>query len=343
MRWVRPLTATGFAVVLIASALPFATSLSLSTGQPVTGFQAGFLGLSIVTSARDPAAWLFFGLFDLPLLVAVVGLYFQLNRRLGTVVGFACAVIGCIALFGAVLVYQPSSNTWQFGFYLAALGFFTSLVSSAVGLLAVPPGDKAQQEPPAPVVQAVDRGIAHTGGMRTIGELSGQELIWTQPARTKQAFELRAGDEVVGRLVFERSSLATGAAGAARWTFKREGFWHPQVTVRTTGSDVNAAVFKPSWGGGGTLELAPDRQVSFGSANFWHSQWDWRSADGKPLVHFKSHQGLLKMEGQVDIETDAASFPDLPLLVVLGWYLLILFARDAAAAGAAGAVAATAG
>jgi hypothetical protein len=55
-------------------------------------------------------------------------------------------------------------------------------------------------------------------------------------------------------------------------------------------------------------------------------------------VHFKSHAGLLKTEGLVDVETGAVTYPELPLLVVLGWYLLILFARDAAIAGGTAAV-----
>jgi hypothetical protein len=47
----------------------------------------------------------------------------------------------------------------------------------------------------------------------------------------------------------------------------------------------------------------------------------------------------MKTEGQVDIQTEAVTYPELPLIVVLGWYLLILFARDsAAAAGAAASV-----
>ncbi|MDQ6720885.1 MAG: hypothetical protein M3003_08830 [Candidatus Dormibacteraeota bacterium] len=176
--------------------------------------------------------------------------------------------------------------------------------------------------------------------MRAISGFADQELVWVQPARMKQAFELRASDDVVATLQFERSSLANGEAGEQRWTFKREGFWHPHVTVRVADSDDNVALFKPAWSGGGSLELSQGRLLRFGAANFWHSQWDWSDvASQSPLVHFKSHAGLLKTEGQVDIEAAAVPYPELSLLVVLGWYLLILFGRDsAAAAGASAAV-----
>jgi hypothetical protein len=180
--------------------------------------------------------------------------------------------------------------------------------------------------------------------MRTINEVATGELVWVQPARLKQEFELHASDEVVGTLRFERSSLAIGETADQRWTFKREGFWHPRITVRVQGSDANVALFSPGWAGGGTLDLG-GRQLRFVAANLWHSQWDWVDAQNKPVVHFKSHQGLLKTEGQVEIETEAIQSPDLPLLVVLGWYLLVLFARDAAAssAGASAAVVASSG
>ena len=179
--------------------------------------------------------------------------------------------------------------------------------------------------------------------MLTINEVAMGELVWVQPARLKQEFELHAGADVVGTLRFERSSLAIGETADQRWTFKREGFWHPRITVRVQGSDANVALFSPGWVGGGTLDL-DGRQLRFVAANFWHSQWHWVDAQNKPVVHFKSHQGLLKTEGQVEIEPDAITSPDLPLLVVLGWYLLVLFARDAAAsAGVSAAVVASSG
>jgi hypothetical protein len=177
--------------------------------------------------------------------------------------------------------------------------------------------------------------------MKKINELAGRELVWVQPARLKEEFELRAGDEVIATLRWQRSSLAIAETADQSWTFKREGFWHPRVTVRIPGSDDNIATFQPGWAGGGTLDLDPGKQLRFGAPNFWHSQWDWLDPHNQPLVHFKSHQGLLKVEGEVAIEPAAIKSPDMPLLVVLGWYLLVpadatnvdtllLFARDAA-------------
>lgn len=174
--------------------------------------------------------------------------------------------------------------------------------------------------------------------MRPISEIADQDLVWVQPARSKQAFELQAASEVVATVQFDRTSLASAETAGHQWTFKRVGFWHPQVTIREPGSDANVAVFKPGWTGGGVLELPEGRVLRLGAANFWHSQWDWIDPDSKAIVRFKSHPGLLRMEGRVDIEPEAAGLSELPLLVALGWYLLVLFARDSAAAAATSSV-----
>ncbi len=155
-------------------------------------------------------------------------------------------------------------------------------------------------------------------------DVAGDELLWVQP-HNGLVFELRGGDEVVGSLRWERSSLARGETADQQWTFKREGIWHPHVTVRVAGSDVNLGLFHPDWTGGGTLELG--RQLRFGASSFWRPRWDWMEGD-QPLVHFK-RRGMFKLESRVAIEKAAAASPDVPLLVVLGWYLLVLTALDA--------------
>jgi hypothetical protein len=45
--------------------------------------------------------------------------------------------------------------------------------------------------------------------LRSIREVAGRELLWVQP-KNGLAFELRAGDEVVGTLAWQRTSLAIG-------------------------------------------------------------------------------------------------------------------------------------
>ncbi len=174
--------------------------------------------------------------------------------------------------------------------------------------------------------------------MRSISELAGTELLWEQPARTKRDFELHAGEELLAVLRFQRGSLADAAVADCRWTFKREGFGHPRVTVRMPGADTDLAVFRASWTGGGTLEFAAGNVARLSVANVWHSQWLWHGKDEAPLVRFKARQGFMTTSALVDISAGAGKSEDLPLLVVLGWYLILLYSEDSAAASTAAVV-----
>jgi len=130
--------------------------------------------------------------------------------------------------------------------------------------------------------------------MRSISELAGTDLLWEQPARTERAFELHAGEELVAVLRFQRGSLADAAVADCRWTFKREGFWHPRLTVRMPGADTDTdlAVFRASWTAGGTLEFAAGNVVRLSVANVWHSEWLWHGKDEAPLGALQGQTGL---------------------------------------------------
>jgi hypothetical protein len=174
--------------------------------------------------------------------------------------------------------------------------------------------------------------------VRSISEVTGEELLWLQPAARKRDHELRAGGDVVATLHFQRGSLADAEAAGAHWTFKRQGFWHPRVTVRTAGSDADLAVFHPRWVGGGSLEFPDGRSVRLSSANFWQSEWVWQENE-KPLIRFNGRHGLLKARGAVEVLPDGAALLDLSMLILLGWYLILLHAEDSAAASSASTVA----
>ena len=170
--------------------------------------------------------------------------------------------------------------------------------------------------------------------MRPIADVADQALVWHQTARLKRNFELRAGDEVVATLRFQRGTLADAEAANVRWTFKREGFWHRRVMIRLLGSDADSGAVQLSWRGGGTLALSDGRTIRLAAANVWRSEWIWAENQDAPLVRFKSRQGFMKLEGQVDVLGRGVKPDELALLVILGWYLIVLNAEDSAAASA---------
>jgi hypothetical protein len=104
--------------------------------------------------------------------------------------------------------------------------------------------------------------------------------------------------------------------------FKRAGFWHPRVLVCEAGSERARAVFSARWTGTGTLELPVGRRVH------WSATHTWQADDGTSLVQITSQHRLTRLDGTVEIAPAAAHVPDLGLLVLLGWYLVVIQEQD---------------
>ena len=179
--------------------------------------------------------------------------------------------------------------------------------------------------------------------MESLTKALGTLLYWVQPKAFARWFELRTDDQQFATLGWETScgSLARGSTADGDWTFKRVGFLNPRVTVREAGSEVNLATFWPRWLGDGTLEFAYGVSFRWQSTNFWGTDWIFSAADGTPLLALKEGSrdrkiaNLFKTESLVEIHAEARRLTELPLLVLTGWYLMILRQEDAAAASAA--------
>jgi hypothetical protein len=168
--------------------------------------------------------------------------------------------------------------------------------------------------------------------MRSLKSVGEAELRWTQPRLRQASFELRAGDEVYATLQWTKAggSLVAGETAEGRWTFKRVGFLNPRVTIRRAGEETDLATFRPSWKGDGTLRFADGRVFSLDAADFWWSEWSLNTADGRPLIVFRRDMGrLFRSEATVELKPEARDLPELPLLALLGWYVMILIQHDA--------------
>ncbi|MBK7172208.1 MAG: hypothetical protein IPH84_03005 [Bacteroidales bacterium] len=165
--------------------------------------------------------------------------------------------------------------------------------------------------------------------MRSLTQLVGLPLQWRQPHLMAPAFELKYSEEVLATLVFKNSfgSLAEGTIAEGTWTFKREGFLNTHVTVRLKDNPTNMGIFRNNtWSGGGTLQLA-DGRLFQANSNFWHSQFEFTNEAGMALIRYTNISGF-KLHSQLDILKPAAETPEMPWMVVLGWYLAVMTSRD---------------
>lgn len=166
---------------------------------------------------------------------------------------------------------------------------------------------------------------------------------WSQPKALQRTFELRDGDRLLGTLNFVRSfgSLAEACMAAGEWTFKRVGYFRPRVTVRRRGQEMDLAVYQPKgWGSEGELQFAGGHIYAWKPANFWATKFNFEDSAGKALVAFKPGSeesrlsDLFKFQALIEVDPSAGQLAELPLLVTLGWYLMILHHEDASSAGA---------
>ena len=69
------------------------------------------------------------------------------------------------------------------------------------------------------------------------------------------------------------------------------------------------------------------------TTNMWQTNLEFKTESGEPLLRLKS-AGLLHHFATVEIQQQAIGLGELPWLVMLGWYLIVMMNLDAAAAAA---------
>lgn len=170
--------------------------------------------------------------------------------------------------------------------------------------------------------------------------VAGTPLRWRKAPGQKRTWTLDGGEEALATLRREKAfgTLATGEAAGGRWTFKRVGFFRVRVTIRPEGSDQEIGLFHPRWTGGGELVLADGRRCGWGQTSFWRQEWAFVAGEADELIRFRCGWSMAKAE--VTISPSGTRVAELPLLAVLGWYLILLSADDAATSAATSAAAA---
>jgi hypothetical protein len=173
--------------------------------------------------------------------------------------------------------------------------------------------------------------------MRALRDAAPSTLSWQQPRAMRAEYELRAGDELLAIL---RKSGAFGMPmeaeiGTARFTLKTEGFLHSRITVREAGATGEPAVFgRTGFLGKGQLALPDGRSYRWRMTSFWGGRWAFLDDSDRPLVSFTSRNRFFRTGCDVEIAPGALARPELPLLILLGWYLLLRMREDSASSAA---------
>ena len=162
--------------------------------------------------------------------------------------------------------------------------------------------------------------------MISLLEATSQDLKWKRVKWWQREFELRSGDVVLAKLYRQRGTPGViGEAIDGQWSFRRRSFWNRDIVVIELATQTEIAVAKG--GRKKSVTFADGRLFTFKKTSTWRHQWVWLDNVETPLVQFQSNKHVI-------LEPAALSQPELSLLVILGWHLIVL-QQDAEAATAA--------
>lgn len=175
--------------------------------------------------------------------------------------------------------------------------------------------------------------------MKRIEDVDAENLRWTRTG-DPHSYQLLDGSEPVAILRWEKpvGSLATGETAAGRWTLKRGGFLSPSVTVRDRDSGAELAVLHVQLRTS-SLQVRGGSTYTWTRTGFWVPAWQFEDPNGVSLVHFEPVRKGVHLEGGlVEVSAQGKGSPNLLLLLVLGWYFVVLAWIEDESAAAVGAV-----
>ena len=155
-------------------------------------------------------------------------------------------------------------------------------------------------------------------------------LSWSQPFVLERRFQLHEGDNLFAELVFAPSHNAIGTLmsvdkAPVTWTFNKAGLFVSKVHIRERGLHHDKAIYKAKFFGGGRLQFLQGESFSWQKTGYFGTEWSFISKEGeKVLVCRYPFAELLKMEGEVQVEGAWRGKKEVVVLVLLGWYLLVL-------------------
>jgi hypothetical protein len=151
-------------------------------------------------------------------------------------------------------------------------------------------------------------------------------LRWLRTSASPPVFELSAGDTLVGRLSWARDSgsLATWTTADGASTLKRVGFFHPRVTARRGGDPRDIAHVSVHLNYH-RIDLTGGVRYRFHRAGLLVPAWQVTTDGGTELLHVEPVREGRELAGGAVVASDRAiQRAELPLLLALSWYVIVL-------------------
>lgn len=167
--------------------------------------------------------------------------------------------------------------------------------------------------------------------MKTIRETDSQVVEWMG----KWQYELRSKEDVIGILHLKNNQITRAVAESAEgtWTFKKKWFPFDKVILYHGDSDAELAVLRTKLGERSSSLQFPDGHVFYWQpTNTWRNKCIFTDAFGEHLLYFHRNSNPFTIlatpkgqsNGSVEITRFGLYMSELPLLLLLGCYLMII-------------------
>jgi hypothetical protein len=162
---------------------------------------------------------------------------------------------------------------------------------------------------------------------------------WVRSTEDRHEYTLKAGDATVAVMKWEKhiGSLAHVAIVGDEWTLKRAGFLNPHLTARQSKQNVEVArmtIHSRTH----LLDIRGGASYRFRRTGLLVPAWTLLDSKESKLLEIEPvRQSGRLMGALVSVEALGRTRPELPLLLAMSWYFVVLawLEDEAASVGAA--------
>ncbi len=168
-------------------------------------------------------------------------------------------------------------------------------------------------------------------GGRPLREALLGDLWWRRPGVFSRELILEAGSERLAGLRWEKwySFQADASSADGRWIIgrRRAASLRGAHVVSDATSGAEVAAFKFNWRGPGVVRFTSGLEYRWEREGFWRPRYFWTTTERSPLITFRSLMGFGRSYEMI-VDPAARSLAELPVLVLLGGYVMAMMSAQ---------------
>jgi hypothetical protein len=173
------------------------------------------------------------------------------------------------------------------------------------------------------------RSSSRHASLHSLETAKEHAIRWIQPKRLAPYFELCSKQSLYGTLEYSgnRTTIAIATVAEGRWRFKYTRFTLPQISISHNNKPDVETILEPGFDWSSTLKFSDGQRLFWRPIDQRELQWGFISTSGNPILSISPRPRFLKLEADVHLNPVSSAHPHLPMLVLLGWFLVLLRQR----------------